>query len=543
MRIHSLLAAFVVMLGIGVAGPALAERRLALVIGNGDYAVGPLDNPTRDADLIVRSLQSAGFETTHLENLAYRDLQRAVVRFGRSLAAAGEDTVGLVYYAGHAVQANGENYLIPVDADLQDALDLEIQTLEIETLMRSLESAGNRLNMVILDACRNNPFPAMSRSGTRGLAKVDAPYGTLLAYSTAPGDVAADGTGRNSPYTAALARGIRTPGLPVEQLFKRVRVEVMERTGNQQVPWESSSLTGDFYFMDAEPIVATPVPTADETAADIEYWKSIAASSNPAEFQAYLETFPDGQFRSLAEQRIMALSASQARAQEAAAQAQAREEARATWDAVKDSGDPVMLQSMLDRYPGTIYAELAQLKIDSLSVSAELDSTEGTNLDGGAEERLFWESVQNSPNKSDYEAYLARYPDGTFAAIARNRAENGYEVQSAALPAADAPITYEGIFGRVYGGCGGLSTQGEVTVKAEVKDSQISVALYKDGLRRVSFTSTLNGGRFSSAKYINGVTHSEPFSFIGRVQDGNLSLKMVRDGCEMKGTFSARASS
>ncbi len=169
---------------------AVAEQRLALVIGNGKYAVGPLDNPSRDAELMAKVLSGSGFQVTHLSDLTYREFQRAVVQFGRNLQAAGNDTVGMFYYAGHAVQANGDNYLIPVDADISDQLDLEIQTLQVATLMRSLDAAGNRLNLVVLDACRNNPFKSISRSAGRGLAKVDAPFGTLLAYSTSPGDVA-----------------------------------------------------------------------------------------------------------------------------------------------------------------------------------------------------------------------------------------------------------------------------------------------------------------------------------------------------------------
>ncbi|MBO6838783.1 MAG: caspase family protein, partial [Alphaproteobacteria bacterium] len=174
------------------------ETRKALVIGNGAYGVSPLPNPINDAQAMTEALEMSGFDVTLATDLSYRDLQRAVVRFSREVRAAGEETVAMVYYAGHAVQANGENYLIPVDADIQDSLDLEIQSLRLSTVMQSLESAGNRLNLVVLDACRDNPFPSMSRSGSRGLAKVDAPYGPLLAYSTAPGDVAADGAGRNS---------------------------------------------------------------------------------------------------------------------------------------------------------------------------------------------------------------------------------------------------------------------------------------------------------------------------------------------------------
>ncbi|WP_421882159.1 caspase family protein [Pacificispira sp.] len=316
MRTVLTILAFAAVFSVGAmgGGAVRAEDRLALVIGNSDYAIGPLANPVNDAGLMARSLTEAGFDVTQASDLGYRDMQRAVVHFARRLAASGPDTVGMVYYAGHAVQAEGENYLIPVDADIQDALDLEIQSLKIDTVMRSLESAGNRLNLVVLDACRNNPFPAVSRSGMRGLARVDAPYGTLLAYSTAPGEVAADGTDRNSPYTAALARTLRTPGLPVEQVFKQVRISVMERTGNRQVPWESSSLTGDFYFFPpaepAPPIMAAAAPAVSaepDRSAEIAFWNSVADSGDKVQLESYLQAFPDGLYAPLASAKIAAL--------------------------------------------------------------------------------------------------------------------------------------------------------------------------------------------------------------------------------------------
>ncbi|MBO6862249.1 MAG: caspase family protein [Alphaproteobacteria bacterium] len=353
------------------------ETRKALVIGNGAYGVSPLPNPINDAQAMTEALEMSGFDVTLATDLSYRDLQRAVVRFSREVRAAGEETVAMVYYAGHAVQANGENYLIPVDADIQDSLDLEIQSLRLSTVMQSLESAGNRLNLVVLDACRDNPFPSMSRSGSRGLAKVDAPYGTLLAYSTAPGDVAADGAGRNSPYTAALIKALRVPGLPVEQVFKRVRVDVMERTGKQQVPWESSSLTGDFFFTPERPAVtaaqpAAPVPPpAPDTSEEIDYWRSIATSDDTTLFESYLAQYPDGLFADIARQRIDALAA--ARLSREAEQANARrlEEAKAFWESVKDSPDPSLFMPLIESYGDTFYAKLAQARIESLNAQAE----------------------------------------------------------------------------------------------------------------------------------------------------------------------------
>ncbi|MDW3203898.1 MAG: caspase family protein [Alphaproteobacteria bacterium] len=366
------------------AAASTGEVRKALVIGNGAYGVGPLANPTNDARSMQQALETSGFDVTLVTDLGYRDLQRAVVRFSRDVRAAGEDTVAMVYYAGHAVQANGENYLIPIDADIQDSLDLEIQSLRLSTVMQSLESAGNRLNMVVLDACRDNPFPSLSRSGSRGLAKVDAPYGTLLAYSTAPGDVAADGAGRNSPYTAALIKALMIPGLPVEQVFKRVRVEVMERTGKQQVPWESSSLTGDFFFTPERPAVteaapAAPVSAEDSNAdAEIEFWRSIATSNDLALFETYLAQYPDGLFAGIARQRIDSLTAARETLEAQQARALRLDEAKAFWESVKDSKDPSLLTPLIENYGDTFYAQLAQVRQQALIDQAQISQPQSS---------------------------------------------------------------------------------------------------------------------------------------------------------------------
>ncbi len=292
-------------------------QRLALVVGNSNYDIGPLGNPVNDAALMESTLRELGFSVTRLNDASRVQFERAVVSFSRDLRDAGSDAIGLFYYAGHGVQAAGENYLIPVDAQVTDLLDLRIQAIDVSTIMASLEAAGNRLNIVILDACRNNPFRSISRSASRGLAKIDAPYGTLLAYATAPGDVALDGDGRNSPYSLALSKAMKKPGLQIEQVFKRTRIEVMERTGKRQVPWESSSLVGDFTFLPAgnEPVAVDAGTTESSTSttsrseSDMAFWVSIRDSDNPAMFEAYLNAYPAGDFAPLAQIRLSELQA------------------------------------------------------------------------------------------------------------------------------------------------------------------------------------------------------------------------------------------
>lgn len=231
------------------AGAAGAETRMALVIGNAAYEVGPLANPANDARLAADSFAASGFEVETLIDGDRNAMKRAIAGFAARLKQAGPDAVAAFFYAGHGIQANGRNYLIPVNAPLRSEADLDYETVEAQWVLDLLGAAGARMSIIILDACRNNPFPAVSRGVSRGLARMDAPRGSILAYSTAPGDVAADGDGANSPFTRALAKAIRTPGLKIEDTFKQVRREVLAATDNAQLPWESTSLTGDFYFM------------------------------------------------------------------------------------------------------------------------------------------------------------------------------------------------------------------------------------------------------------------------------------------------------
>jgi formylglycine-generating enzyme required for sulfatase activity len=251
---------------LGSAAAMSAETRIALVIGNSEYSSGPLPNPANDAKMIAETLNNLGFEVIARRNADQNTMKRAIQEFGARLEKAGPSAVGLFYYAGHGVQLNGRNYLIPTTAQIEREGDVEIEAVSADWVIEQMRYARNRLNIVILDACRNNPFTRSMRSVDHGLATMDAPAGILIAYSTAPGAVAADGSGRNSPYTEALSQAMRDLHEPVEQVFKHVRVGVMSATSGKQVPWESSSLTGDFYFAAPNKAAAaapsTPTPSA-----------------------------------------------------------------------------------------------------------------------------------------------------------------------------------------------------------------------------------------------------------------------------------------
>lgn len=338
-------------------------KRLALVIGNGAYtSAPPLKNPPNDARDMAATLRALGFDVTSGINVNQREMKRLIREFGQKLKGGGS---GLFYYAGHGVQSRGRNYLIPVDANIQSEAEVEDSGVDAALVLNFMDDAQNGLNIVILDACRNNPFSRSFRSASDGLAQVDAPTGTLIAYATAPGRVASDGTGQNGLYTSELLKQMRVPGLSATEMFMRVRAEVMKQTGNKQVPWEASSLVGSFYFSGDPANSAAPGANeakVDAGAFELSYWETIKNSTSADDFKAYLEHYPTGQFASLAKNRIKNLEAA--------------------------------------------------------TKPAETEPAPRTT--GGAE-IAFWESVRNSTNPEDFRAYLKKYPNGEFAELAKSR--------------------------------------------------------------------------------------------------------------------------
>jgi Skp family chaperone for outer membrane proteins len=225
------------------------ERRIALVIGNATYKVNPLKNPVNDSTDMARSLRSVGFDVIEANNTTLTQMREVTRRFADKL---GNSDVGLVYYSGHGVEVKGKNYLIPVNADIKreyEVVDQAFDASQFLEMMDNIRGPNNkRVNILIVDACRNNELQKSWRSTNNGLARMDAPGGTFISFATAPGRVAADGVGRNSPYTKHLLQALKQPNVPIEQVFKVVRRNVMEETKGEQIPWENSSLVGDFYF-------------------------------------------------------------------------------------------------------------------------------------------------------------------------------------------------------------------------------------------------------------------------------------------------------
>lgn len=245
------------------SAPAAAARpaRLALVIGNSAYKDAPLPNPVNDAADVAKALEASGFTVMRRENATLKEMHLALREFGDRL---GRQSTGVFFFAGHGLQVRGRNYLMPVDADIQREDEVAFAAMELGAVMEKLDTAKNPVNIVILDACRNNPFGNRLQPSAKGLAQVDAPPGTLIAFSTAPGSTAADGTGRNGLYTKHLKENIDRPGLAVEEVFKATRAAVRAESKNTQIPWESTSLESAFVFRAAppapKPVVAAAKP-------------------------------------------------------------------------------------------------------------------------------------------------------------------------------------------------------------------------------------------------------------------------------------------
>jgi hypothetical protein len=301
------------------AGAANADKRVAFVVGNGTYKnVAPLPNPTVDAKAMASALRNVGFEVVEGSNLTRDRMTERLLDFGKK--AQGAD-VALFFYAGHGIAISGTNYLLPIDADIKSEMDVKLgAAINIDlTLEQTMGDA--KVKLVFLDACRDNPFAAKikSNSATRsvnvqtGLAEMKSGEGTLIAFATGPGQTALDGQeGGNSPFTRALLANITQPGVEIQQAMTKVRAQVNEETNKGQLPWGHTNLIGAVYLNGAPApgAVAAAAPAAGAqpgSAVELEFWRSIKDSNKPEEFNAYLTSYPNGQFRSLALARIASI--------------------------------------------------------------------------------------------------------------------------------------------------------------------------------------------------------------------------------------------
>ena len=280
------------------------------MIGNGAYRDFPLRNPVNDARLMRNLLRKAGFSVTIIENANKKELINAIWSFGNALRSS---DAALFYFSGHGNQYKGLNWLIPIGANVQRESDLEFVAVNAERVLAEMEGGSSgRVNIVMFDACRVNRSFRSFRSNNRGLAQPRAqPEGSIVAFSTAPGTIAYDGEGRNSPYVTELSKHMLTPGLKIEDVFKRVRVGVKNRTSRKpppQIPWENSAMMGDFYFVLPQGGVSSPETSYSENSADKQMWKLIEPSNDPTEFESFLAAFPNSKFAPIVRLKIKRLT-------------------------------------------------------------------------------------------------------------------------------------------------------------------------------------------------------------------------------------------
>ena len=386
------------LLSFFATAPLSAAPRVALVIGNASYAHAPaLANPLNDAADMGAALERLGFEVTRLENVGDGEMRRGLNEFRRAASAS---EVAVVFYAGHGIEVDGRNFLVPVDARLATDQDVEYEAIPLELAQRAVERASG-LRLVILDACRENPFAvSMQRAGAtrsigRGLARVEPSGETLVAYAAKEGTVASDGDGRNSPYSKALLRFLEEPNLEVMFMLRKVRDAVLASTGGSQEPFWYGSLSSRGVYLAAgpesetepspvaqPPVAETPRVTATNHRED-RYWDSVKDSPDPADLEAYLERYPSGTYETLARNRLKRLQ-----------------------DKPADA-EPSALDGASTSAP------------DGVSVSARLEA------ERLAAEREFWASVKGSDDPADIRAYLDQYPGGTYEVLARNQLKRG----------------------------------------------------------------------------------------------------------------------
>ncbi|WP_162917675.1 caspase family protein [Dongia deserti] len=477
-----------------VSGEAWAATRVALVVGNGEYGpeVGRLKNPGNDAQLMADTLTDLGFEVTLVRDADQKALKRAIREFGQKLRETGAHGIGLFYYAGHGVQVDGENYLLPIGAEIAAEGDVELEAVSATSILSQMQFAGNAINLVFLDACRNNPLTRSFRSGMRGLARVDAPRGSFVGYSTAPGDISVDGESDNSPYALALVEELTKPGISIEEAHRAVRGKVLAATGQRQTPWDSSSLTGPVILAEAKPAAepqvaavvpapqpapaSTPAPSAAANQqAELLFWESIKDSNNPATFDAYLKQFPNGVFAGLAQAKLDELKpkaepvAPVAPAETQSAQRQIQPAAP------QPEPEPLEIQELAGTYVAAKSANVRAAPATDAKIIAKLSADQAVDATGlvaggewlrvslkgktgfvssklmvetDAEEVAAWSQLKAAPSEAGAQAFLAAHPSGYFrpkaqALLATLQAKKAAPVAAPAAAVAEAPQPME----------------------------------------------------------------------------------------------------
>ena len=391
----------------------VAPRR-ALVIGNSKYRFGPLRNPANDAQAIAAALKQTGFEVALGVDLPRAEMLAAVEAYGRAVAQS--KAVGLFYFAGHGVQLSWRNYLLPTDAELEKVEDIPAMCVDVNAVIEGIAKAANPMNVIVLDACRDNPFTQEGKVQQKGLSQLDAPADTLLAYATAPGNVASDGAGSHGLYTEALLREILVPEAKIEDVFKRVRLAVRRGSNGVQIPWESTSLEGDFWFIPPRELkkLADEEAERQRQAQEAERQRQAQEAERLRKEKEELERI---QREEKAEQQRQAQKAERAKQQEEAERA--RKQREAELEAAR--------QRELDRIQKENEAERARQEALERQHREQLERAyqeeqrrRHEELERAyKEESEFWTRVSRATEPGPLVEYLQRYPSGHFAEIAQ----------------------------------------------------------------------------------------------------------------------------
>jgi uncharacterized caspase-like protein len=454
---------FVLLMSSASASPlwAAPEKRVALVIGNAAYAHAPrLDNPANDARDMTAALRKLGFDVIEGIDLDESGMRRTVKRFAEMLTGG---DVGLFFYAGHGLQVNGQNYLVPVDAKLETAAGLDFELVRLDVVHRTMEREA-KTNVIFLDACRDNPLSRnLARAmGTRssqigkGLAVVESGVGTLISFSTQPGNVALDGAGRNSPFAGALAKHIAQPTEDLSTLLIRVRNDVMAETKDRQIPWEHSSLRAKLYLAALPPEPPRAAGPTYEQQAELSFWATVKDSTDPAVIETYLDRFPQGTFAALAQILVGNLK----REAERRAAAAARETDLRKAEETKRAAVEVKAASDRKAAEATQAGELRKAQEEAKQARLQLEAAEAARLK--AEKAMLEARKAAEAAKSEREA-AAKEPPKSPAARQVNTArpdptKYSMQVWGAGTIPTGAPRTSQTAYGTLYCVGGSMSS-------------------------------------------------------------------------------------
>jgi hypothetical protein len=423
-----------------------------LVIGDGAYqTAGQFANPVNDARAMAAKLRKVGFDVIAVENGTQQSMRRAIGQFSNKLAA---DAVSLFYYAGHGMQVAGKNYLIPVDAEITTEPTVGLEAIDVDRVIDQMAMAKSRVNLVILDACRNNPYERRFRSQSGGLATIEAPTGTLIAYATSPGKVAADGDTGNGLYTSELIKAIDAQGATLAQVFQQVRRNVVARSKGDQTPWEATSLTGDFYFNGPTTVImSAPQAGAVPADRDTAFWYSVKDTRNPTLIQTYVDQFPQGTYAGLAKAMIEDLKKHQvagmpAKPDVAPEIAPTIEDVEGAYITVKRANvrekpiaDGKLVKALDPGVPLTVTGKLKDTQWFRISTAdGKLRGfVFGDSIKDMREaEADEWGRIKNTKQSAAVAGFLRRYPSGAYADQAKALREQlvKNEQATAVLPAA-----------------------------------------------------------------------------------------------------------